>query len=119
MLSIWTRPKFFSLGKGSNLYNIMTCERVFENIVGARGNGRSPDFYPFTEMFYTISTKNLSEAHCMKIFNFISCFPVGYREKALKMFFYLTLVPPVKIPIFTFVLPKLIARASQPDENMT
>ena len=31
----------------------------------------------------------------------------------------LTLVPPVKIPIFTVLLPRLIARASQPDGNMT
>ena len=33
--------------------------------------------------------------------------------------FDLTLVPPVKIPIFTFLLPMLIASASQPDGNMT
>ena len=50
---------------------------------------------------------------------FISCFPVGYREISVKIFFDLTLVPPVKIPIFTFLLPRLIARASQPDGNMT
>ena len=31
----------------------------------------------------------------------------------------LTLVPPVKIPIFIFLLPRLIACASQPDGNMT
>ena len=49
---------------------------------------------------------------------FISCFPVGYREISVKIF-DLTLVPPVKIPIFTFLLPSLIARASQPDGNMT
>ena len=42
---------------------------------------------------------------------FISCFPVGYREIAVKIFFYLTLVAPVKIPIFMFLLPGLIARA--------
>ena len=36
-----------------------------------------------------------------------------------EIFFDLTLVPPVKIPIFTFLLPRLIARASQPDGNMT
>ena len=50
---------------------------------------------------------------------FISCFPVGYREIAVKVFFDLTLVPPVKIPIFMFLLPRLIAHASQPDGNMT
>ena len=33
-----------------------------------------------------------------------------------EIFFDLTLVPPVKIPIFMFLLPRLIARASQPDE---
>ena len=31
----------------------------------------------------------------------------------------LTLVAPVKIPIFMFLLPRLISRASQPDGNMT
>ena len=49
----------------------------------------------------------------------ISCFPVGYGEIPVKIFFDLTLVAPVKIPIFTFLLPRLIARASQPDGNMT
>ena len=49
---------------------------------------------------------------------FISCFPVGYQEISVKIFFNLTLVP-VKIPIFMFLLPRLIARASQPDGNMT
>ena len=53
------------------------------------------------------------------ILQFISCFPVGYREISVKIFFDLTLVPPVKIPIFMFLLPRLIARASQPDGNMT
>ena len=48
----------------------------------------------------------------------ISCFPVGYREILLKIFLDLTMVTPVKIPIFTFLLPRLIARASQPDGNM-
>ena len=41
----------------------------------------------------------------------ISCFPVGYREIAVKIFFDLTLVPPVKILIFMFLLSRLIARA--------
>ena len=53
------------------------------------------------------------------IFLFISCFPVGYREISVKIFFDLTLVPPVKIPIFMFWFPRLIASASQPDGNMT
>ena len=51
--------------------------------------------------------------------NYISSFPVGYREISVKIFFELTLVAPVKIPIFMFLLPRLIARASQPDGNMT
>ena len=51
--------------------------------------------------------------------HFISCFPVGYREISVKIFFDLTLVPPVKIPTFTFLLSRLIARALQPDGNMT
>ena len=38
----------------------------------------------------------------------ISCLPVRYREKRVKIFFDLTLVPPVKIPIFKFLLPRLI-----------
>ena len=39
----------------------------------------------------------------------ISCFPVGYREISVKIFFDLTLVPPVKIPIFMFwILIKLL-----------
>ena len=54
-----------------------------------------------------------------KIHRFISCFPVGYQERSVKTFFDLTLVPPVKIPIFMFLLPRLIARASQPDGYMT
>ena len=49
----------------------------------------------------------------------ISCFPVGYREISVKIFFDLTLVRPVKIPIFMFLLPRLIAHASQPDRSMT
>ena len=49
----------------------------------------------------------------------ISCFPVGYREIAVKIFFDLTLVPPVNIPIFMFLLSRFITRASQPDGNMT
>ena len=50
---------------------------------------------------------------------FISCFPVGYLEISVKIFFDLTPAPPVKIPIFMFLLPRLIARASQPDGNIT
>ena len=53
------------------------------------------------------------------IWGIISYFPVGYREISVKIFFDLTLVPPVKIPIFMFLLLTLIARASQPDGNMT
>ena len=49
----------------------------------------------------------------------ISCFLVGYREISVKIFFDLTLVPPVKLPIFMLLLPRLIAHASQPDGNMT
>ena len=37
----------------------------------------------------------------------------------MKIFFDLTLVPPVKIRNFMFLLPRLIARVSQPDGNMT
>ena len=37
----------------------------------------------------------------------------------MKIFFDLTLVPPVKMLIFMFLLPRSIARASQPDGNMT
>ena len=37
----------------------------------------------------------------------------------MKIFFDLTPVAPVKIPIFMFLLPMLIACASQPDGNMT
>ena len=36
----------------------------------------------------------------------ISCFPVGHREILVKIFFDLTLVPPVKIPVFMFLLPR-------------
>ena len=43
---------------------------------------------------------------------FISCFPVGYRKIAVKIFFDLTLVAPVKISIVMFLLSRLIARAS-------
>ena len=53
------------------------------------------------------------------VLHFISCFPVGYREISVKIFFDLTLVASVKIPIFMFLLRRLIARASQPDGNMT
>ena len=54
----------------------------------------------------------------LNICKFISCFPVGYREISMKIFLDLALVPPVKIPIFMFLLPRLIGRASQPDGNM-
>ena len=50
---------------------------------------------------------------------FISCFLLGYLEISVKIFFDLTLMPPVKIPIFTFLLPRLIVLALQPDGNMT
>ena len=49
----------------------------------------------------------------------MSFFPVGYREILVKIFFDLILVPPVKIPIFMFLLSRLTARASQPDGNIT
>ena len=49
----------------------------------------------------------------------ISRFPVGYQEISVRIIFDPTLVPPVKIPIFMFLLPRLIARASQQDGNMT
>ena len=39
-------------------------------------------------------------------------------EIAVKIFFDLTLVAPVKISIFMFLFSRLIARASQPDGNM-
>ena len=48
----------------------------------------------------------------------ISCFPVQYREISVKIIFDLTLLPPVKMLIFMFLLPRLIARTSQPDGNM-
>ena len=54
-----------------------------------------------------------------KRYNIISCLPVGYREISVKLFFDLTLVTPVKKPIFLFLFPGLIARASQPDGNTT
>ena len=50
---------------------------------------------------------------------FISCFPVGYREIAVKIFFDFTMAPLVKILIFMLLLSRLIACASQPDGNMT
>ena len=56
---------------------------------------------------------------CNEYYEYSSCFPVGYREISVKIFFDLTLVAPVKILIFMFLLPRLIARASQPDGNMT
>ena len=65
------------------------------------------------------SSIDLSATAKAKVSCIISCFPVGYREISVKIFFDLTLVPPVKIPIFMFLLPRLIARASQPDGNMT
>ena len=60
-----------------------------------------------------------NKGYVIKEYPVISCFPVGYQEISVKIFFDLTLVPPVKIPIFTFLLPRLIACASQPDGNMT
>ena len=44
------------------------------------------------------------------IWGIISCFPVGYRKISVKIFFDLRLVPPVKLPIFMFLLPRLIVR---------
>ena len=52
------------------------------------------------------------------IISFISCFPVGSREISVKTFFDLKLERPVNIPIFMFLLPRLIAHVSQPDGNM-
>ena len=37
---------------------------------------------------------------------FISCFPLGYREISVKIFFDLTMVAPVKILILMFLLAK-------------
>ena len=64
-----------------------------------------------------IGVQKVISTNCIQVF--ISCFPVKYREISVKIFFDLTLVPPVKIPIFMFLLPRLITRASQPDGNMT
>ena len=61
----------------------------------------------------------LTRLHVNYIYTIISCVTVGYREISVKIFFDFTLVPPVKIPMFMFLLPRLIARASQPDGNMT
>ena len=58
-------------------------------------------------------------SHVTAIAHIISCFPVGYREILVKIFLDLTLAAPVKIPISMVLLPRLIARASQPDGNMT
>ena len=55
----------------------------------------------------------------IELSRYISCYPVGYREISVKIFFDFTLVAPVKISIFMFLFPRLIARASQPDGNMT
>ena len=69
----------------------------------------------------TIEDACLHNGNCIRSVQLfiISCFPVGYREIAVKIFFDLTLVPPVKIPIFMLLLLRLIACASQPDGNMT
>ena len=70
-------------------------------------------------MFYTHTRIWCCVTQEREMHTFISCFPVGYREISVKIFFDLTLVVPVKIPIFMFLLPRLIACASQPDGNMT
>ena len=72
----------------------------------------------FTDWYQSNATMCLSMKET-GIREVISCFPVRYRAISVKIFFDLTLVPPVKIPIFMFLLPRLIARASQPDGNMT
>ena len=69
------------------------------------------------KIYYTWKFQDFTARYIIN--SFISCFPVGYREISVKIFFDFTLVPPVKIPIFTFLLPWLIARASQPDGNVT
>ena len=69
------------------------------------------DIYPQKMQSCSKNIRGISEI--------ISCFPVGYREISVKISVDLTLVAPVKIPIFMFLLPRLIARASKPDGNMT
>ena len=52
----------------------------------------------------------------------ISCLPAGYREIAVKLFFDLTPVPPVKIPIFMFLLSRIcyiFTRGCATHENIT
>ena len=83
--------------------------------------------YHYPAIFYSTKGNSHDLIHmspivlkcCHLIIDNISCFPVGNREILVKIFFDLTLVPPVKIPSFMFLLPRLIAHASQPDGNMT
>ena len=79
-------------------------------------DGQNIDANDLTELIFMSGN---SQSKMLRIHVFISCFPVGYREISVKIFLDLTLVALVKIPIFMFLLSRLIARASQPDGNMT
>ena len=103
--------------------------KALEN-TGKRKKCWFPAFSAFPTVFSTLSKRKtiiLATFICrlqMLIFQsrlkfFISCFPVGYREISVKIFFDLTLVAPVKIRICICWLPRLIVHASQPDGNMT
>ena len=52
----------------------------------------------------TTTTSTIAISTTTNTSKFISCFPVGYREISVKISFDLTLVTPVKIPIFMFLL---------------
>ena len=66
------------------------------------------DFFPVVLYFTRVRRLYLSQKnHWYIITLFISFFPVGYHEIAVKIFFDLTLVP-----ILMFLLSRLIARAS-------
>ena len=76
-----------------------------------------------TQLIFSVQSKRaimaLYHSIGFKLYTLISCFTVGYREISVKIFFDFTQVPPVKSPIFMFLLLRLTALASQPDGNMT
>ena len=105
--------------KQALVFMCMQC-KFSENTVEKGEIARYENCLPFLSNLKLLSANSSSfnQSFGKGFIHFISRFPVRYRGISLKIFFDLTLVLPVKIPIFTFLLPRLILRALQLDGNM-
>ena len=79
----------------------------------SKGVDKSTQHFPSVLKIYCLGYMVEKLMKKEKVYVFISCFPVGYQEISVKIFFDLTLVPPAKTQIFLILLPSLIAPHNQ------